>query len=408
MIHRRQRLQAYPGVRVCGSSSFLVANFGTDALRSIKLSMHIIFDLIRLVALIGLLACGGTALQATEMPEYSSFLYDIFAAAHPCAELRQQFASLSLHRTVILSVDQGTEFVLDRPDGSRELTCVLDFLHSHGHSVKAMTLQDTVFLSNQREAVRRVEALSRFAASNPDMISSVVLDVEPDTHPRWDCGDYNMRSSILDEFRGLLRAVKGVSSLYVDAVVPWWFAVQTMFPSVRIAALQGLIDGIYLMVYGEPGGPVVNGTAASVLNRLPPTILTSLRDPVYLAIATYELKSPATEVQEAERLLSAYGSQPAFGGISVFRAGGEYDAPRQVLLVGTVVDAFGQPLIGAQVAFGRVRVPSNECGHFLLRAPAGSRGSLMVRAQKTERQLAPKLNPAGQITDVGEISLKVH
>ena len=366
------------------------------------------FGLIRLLLLIGLFVSLKAAALGAEAPEHSSFLYDVFAAAHPCADLERQFPSLLLHRTVILSVDQGTEFVLDRPDGGRELACVILFLHNHGRSIKAMTLQDPSFLSNQQEAVRRVRALSSFAAANPEMVSSIVVDVEPYTHARWDCGDHNVRSGLLDQFRELLRAVKGVSGLYVDAIVPWWFAVQTTFPSVRLARLQDIVDGIYLMVYGDPGGPVVNGTTESVLNRLPPTMFGSLRDPVYLAIATYELTSPAAEREESERLLSAYRTQLAFGGIAVFRAGGEYNAPRQLLLSGTVVGASGQPLIGAQIAFGGVTVLSNECGQFLLRAPAGNHGSLVVRMRNAKRQLTPKLRSAGQITEVGEVNLKVH
>ena len=362
----------------------------------------------RLLIFISLFIIAGMVVQAAEMPENSSFLYDVFAAAQPCAELEKQLPSLAFRHTVILSVDQGTEFVLDRSDGSRELACVLDLLHSHGHSVKVMTLQDPVFLFDQEEAVRRVRAFSRFAASNPEMISSIVLDVEPYTDPRWDCGDYAMRKGILDQFRGLLRVVKTASSLYVDAVVPWWFAVQTRFPSVRLPALQELTDGIYLMVYGDPGGPVVNGTATAALHRLPPTILAGLRGPIYVAMATYEMQSRAAEAQESEQLQAAYKSQAAFGGISVFRAGGEYNAPRQLLLAGTVVGAAAQPLVGAQIAFGGAEVYSNECGQFLLRAPAGSRGSLVVRAEKIKRRLAPKLRPAGQITEVGEIKLEVH
>jgi hypothetical protein len=271
-----------------------------------------------------------------------------------------------------------------------------------------MTLQDPVFLFRRQEAVRRVRALSSFAVSNPEMIASIVLDVEPYADPRWDCADYTLRSRILEQFRDLLRAVKGASSLYVDAVVPWWFAVQTRFPFVCLRALQELVDGIYLMMYGDPGGPVVNGTASGVLNRLPPAVLASLRAPVYLAIATYELPSLAAELQESKKLKSIYQSQSAFGGISVFRAGGEYAVPRQLLLAGTVVGASGQPLVGAQIAFGGTKITSNECGQFLLRAAGGSRGALVVRTEKTRHSLKLKLRPAGEITELGTIRLNTH
>lgn len=57
--------------------------------------------------------------------EDAVYVYDVFRDKPDCTELVGRLKALPLRPTIILSVEQGPEYILDRPNGERDLACVL-------------------------------------------------------------------------------------------------------------------------------------------------------------------------------------------------------------------------------------------------------------------------------------------
>jgi hypothetical protein len=337
--------------------------------------------------------------------EDSTFVYDIFEGEPTCAIIEQRLAALPLRKTVLLSVEQGAELVLDRPTGSEQLHCALTALRRGSHDVKPMLLQDISFLKNETEAMRRVLSVMQF--SRRSSVRAIVIDIEPYVDEFWDCGSLADKRNTGAQYISLLRKLRDAAlPLKLEAVVPWWYSVERSIPELMPASLFTVADGIYAMFYGDPGGPLVNGAADLVLKRLPKTSPFFGKGRIYIALATYEARSLQHLNHEIEIVRKHYADAPGFSGISVFRAGGPYAAPLLRSISGSVNDAQGTGLASALVRFAESKSQTNSCGHFGLRGNLPPEGDLIVSKAGfqtlSQRVLLP---PPGRVRELGPIRL---
>ncbi len=219
--------------------------------------------------------------------EQSVFVYDTFAQERDCPAIQAYLQSLPLRPTVLLSIEQGADFLLDTPKNAARVSCAVRMLRKHGHQVKAMLLQDHGFLVDQKEAVRRMRSLQQYVAKGGGF-SGALIDVEPHADPDWECGGLEKQRKLADEYVQLLRSLQEAARpLRFEALVPAWFPALTEVPQLQPVNLRAYIDGFYVMVYGDEGGPLVGGSLDRVMQRFPlgNAYLTSARS--YLALATY-------------------------------------------------------------------------------------------------------------------------
>ena len=353
--------------------------------------------LLSVVLLATPLAHGGTP------AEDSVFVYDVFAGAPDCAAIRQRLARLPLRPTVILSVEQGAEFVLDRPAGERQLRCALAELRHTSRRARAMLLQDIGFLRNQEEAVRRVRRLAQLA-SRTGGLAGMVVDIEPYLDPRWACAPAAVRRDIMASYVELLRKLRAAKGrLPLEAAVPWWFASPEVDGSSVVAAL----DGVYVMVYGDEGGPLVGGRAQRVLERVPPKGGFFDGTRVHVALAPYEAESPAHFGREIAHLRQRYAHTRGWAGVAVFHAGSAYGVPLVRSLAGVVQDAHGAAVAGAVVEFSGKKAQTDVCGQFSFRGMTEAEGELVV-SKPGFRGVTVKLRlaPPGAATEVPPIRLE--
>src|SRR5258706_12450393 len=87
--------------------------------------------------LLALASLASSAATGRAPSETSVFVYDLFAAEPDCAHIRERLTALPLRSTVLLSVEQGPEFLPDSPAGQQRLRCALTFLRAHHRRVKA-------------------------------------------------------------------------------------------------------------------------------------------------------------------------------------------------------------------------------------------------------------------------------
>ena len=96
-------------------------------------------------------------------------MYHVFRGTDDCQEVVARLRKLPLRPTVILSVERGREFVLDRPNGEQQLDCVLRYLRASSRSVKALLLQAPSFLIKRKEGAPRENALRHMSFFAPQM-----------------------------------------------------------------------------------------------------------------------------------------------------------------------------------------------------------------------------------------------
>jgi carboxypeptidase family protein len=311
--------------------------------------------------------------------EDSSFVYGVFAGNPTCEQVAQRLAAAPLRSTVLLSVENGQGFLLDQPGGAELLVCALQNLKGSSRAAKALMLQDTSFLDRQEESERRARLLAEFAAANPKLLEGVLIDIEPYVDDRWSCATLAQRRQIGDDYLALLGRLKRVSGkLRVEAAIPWWYILNDDIPELLPDSILKQADGVYFMVYGDEGGPVVSGRAEKVFARLPAARLPSKRGRSYIALATYESHSPAELEAEVAQVRLYYGRAKRFGGVAIFHARSEYDAPLVRVVSGVVTDAQGNGVASAEVEAAGVKVRTNMCGKFTLKGVPQAEATLSV------------------------------
>lgn len=357
------------------------------------------------VALGALLLAPGAA--SAKKLEDSSFVYGVFADNPTCEQVEQRLAAAPLRATVLLSVENGQGFVLDQPGGADLLLCALRNLKGSGRAAKALLLQDPSFLDRTDESARRMRLLDEFDAANRKLLAGAVIDVEPYVEERWSCAALAGKREIGGRYLALLRQLKAAGGkLPVEAAIPWWYVLNDDIPELLPASILEAADGVYFMVYGDEGGPVVNGGAEKVFDRMPVEKLGVRRGKVYIALATYESVSAAQLEAELEQVRRHYAKARGFAGTAVFHATSQYNAPLVRVLSGTVADNEGNGLAAARVECCGVSTATNVCGKFTLKGIPQERATLRVSKEGYEpRSVEVRLFAPGRERELPAILL---
>ncbi len=339
--------------------------------------------------------------------EDSSFVYGIFADNATCEQVEQRLAQAPLRTTVLLSVESGQGFLLDQAGGADLLLCALRNLKGSRREAKALLLQDPSFLDRTEESARRVRMLGEFAQANRKLLAGAVIDVEPYVEERWSCAPLAGKREIGGRYLELLRQLKAAAgTLPLEAAVPWWYVYNDDIPELLPASILGAADGVYFMVYGDEGGPVVNGRADKVFSRMPKEKLRARRGNVYIALATYESVSPAELEAELEQVRRHYAKVPGFAGTAVFHATSQYNAKLVRVLSGVVADSEGHGLAAARVECCGVSTETNACGKFTLKGMPGEQATLNVSKEGYEpRAVEVRLFAPGRERELPPIQL---
>lgn len=337
------------------------------------------------------------------------FIYDAFQGRTTCQQVVNHLKKLPLRRTLILSIEQGPEFLLDRLGGDALLNCVLSSLPPPAQQVKALFLQDVSFMQNDKEAVRRAALLRRFVHEYPGKLAAAQMDVEPYATEEWGCGTNSNRRALARSMVGLLRKVRTqLDGFPLGLDAGWWYAaVGKEIPEVAPANLFKSVDELYLMVYGDPGGPVVGGSAERILERLDAPMFFAGPGRVYVALASYEYKSPQHLQEQMRSIQGRLAKRKTFAGFAIFHAANAFNAPLVRMISGVVNGPDGRGLAGVTVESGRFRGTSNRCGQYGLRGLPGPGAQVILRRDgyQTEQRTVEALK-LGEPHDLGIIQLK--
>ncbi len=339
------------------------------------------------------------------------YVYDLFQGAPDCAALAGRLKQLPLRPTVILSIEQGIEFLLDRPNGEALLVCALKHLRGArpGHRVKALLLQDASFLDENSEAMRRVDLLAKVAARNKGLLAGAQIDVEPYVVEKWGCCPTEERRALMRSLHRLLgEARRALRPLPLGVVAPWWYpAVGSEIPEAAPEALYAVADEIYLMAYGDEGGPLVGGDAGRVLDRVDAPAFIAGRGRMHVAFATYEYQSPEHLRAEIEAVRHRLSKRPTFAGTAIFHAASKYNVPLARFVTGIVTDADGGGVAGVEVEAAGIRGQASSCGQFTLRGlPAESATLVLKKPGFRARSMAVQPPAPGAVLDLGKIILE--
>jgi hypothetical protein len=284
-------------------------------------------------------------------------------------------------RHLFLSVEEGPRLILDDPVNARRIADLLDRAGDKlGLTVDAMLLQDPAWASDPDGAVDRVGHVlafqrARVSAGRPGF-SGLHFDIEPFAEDAWPCADVGERRRIVRNLQAVFARIalvvrQGRPPLRLTAALPWWLGVfATDVPEIAPDHWLGALDEAVLMVYGEPGGPLVGESAAAILTRLGSDRLwmglpqgRGLR----IGLATYEYRDEAAIVASMRQLESNLAGRQGFDGFAVFADGQPFDVPLAAALAGRVVDGAGQPVVGAVIRVDAQATRSTSCGGFGLR-----------------------------------------
>jgi hypothetical protein len=341
-------------------------------------------------------------------PEDAIYVYDLFQGAPTCSELQERVAGHALRSTIILSVEQGPDFLLDQPFGEAALGCVLNHARGGSRWVKALFLQDPGFLSQPEEAVRRAALLGDFAARHPGLLAGVQVNIEPYVSKDWTRAGPAQRRRILARLAALLADLRApLKGLPLGLTVSWWYpAVTAEIPEAAPEAWLRVADEVYVMAYGDAGGPLVGGSARRVLERVHESLFAG-RGRVHLAVAAHEYRSPQHLDGELATIRERLAAYPGFAGTAVFHAASPFDVPLVRVLVGTVKDPRNRALAGVVVRAGKLRAQTEEDGRFTLRGLPGERADLVLsRPGFRARRLRVELAQPGLEQDLGRITLR--
>jgi len=112
---------------------------------------------------------------------------------------------------------------------------------------------------------------------------------------------------------------------------------------------------------------VVAGSADRILSRIKLSRIFSGPGRVYVALGTYEYRSPQQLQTELETVRRELAVRPHFAGTSVFHAQSQFDAPLIRIVSGVVTDSNGQNLKDVEVEADGAHDTTNRCGKFSLR-----------------------------------------
>ena len=357
------------------------------------------------------LGCGRLAAPAGDAapaaPDTAMWVYG--ATGWTPAEWDQhlgRFAAMA--RRLYLSVEDGARLLVDDPDG-RWLGELLDRATGrYGLAVEAMLLQDPGWTRDPAGAAERVARVVAFDAARRARgrpgFAGLHFDIEPHSEESWACASAAERAATLGSLhevfrraRAAARAGQAARPLPLSAALPWWLGrLSVEVPSAAPAEWLVELDEVVLMVYGDPGGPLVGESSAAVLRRIDDARLwrnlpsgRGLR----IGLATFEYKDLATLRAAIGEVTAALGARPGYRGVAIFANDQVYDAPLVPFVEGQVVDASGSPVAGAVLRGAAHEVASNRCGGF------GFKGLPLegVSLEVTARGFAPARVPMGRL-----------
>ncbi len=285
-------------------------------------------------------------------------------------------------RHLYASVEDGPNFLLQDEFRSADIQRVVGALRDRaGILTHAMILQDTRWLDDAEGARQRLARVVAVNRTYPERaFAGVQVDVEPQTLEDWECGGIPERRGLMQKLQTLLARVAsaipapgkdGGGRLQLSAALPWWIGSPSAdIPEASPRRFFESLDEIVLMAYGDPGGPLVGGSAQALLHRLDDARL--WRDipagkGIRIGLATYEYASAADLLAVTRGLDRAFASQKAYRGTAIFHSTGSYGAPLTASLRGLVQDAAGQPVAHASLKVGGRQTATNRCGHFVVR-----------------------------------------
>jgi hypothetical protein len=270
----------------------------------------------RVVLVLGLLGGSAHAL------EDSVWVYRLLNDNPDCPTITRRLGEMKLRPTVIVSIEGGG-FVLDRPNGREQLRCLIDALQASGRRAKLLLLQDTYYLSDDLEALRRMRLVASYAREER-RVAGVVVDIEPYLDAEWKSGAVTTRRAVAYRFLRLLRQLRQAAKpLPMDAAIPWWLSSAEGVPELRPRHIFHAMSGAYVMLYGL-GGRKEDGLTDRIVKRFPQSDPLLKRGRVYLTLATEDEDSPEKLERDLEFLRKTYHGAKGFAGTSVFHAGTNY------------------------------------------------------------------------------------
>jgi hypothetical protein len=289
-----------------------------------------------------------------------------------------RFATIA--RRLYLSVEDGPRLLVDEPDGGRRLGEILDRASGRfGLAVHAMLLQDPSWVADPVGAVERVTRVVAFhaarRASGRPGFAGLHFDIEPHSEEAWPCAAAADRAAILRSLQDVFRRARAAtragfpaSGPRLSAALPWWLGhLSAEVPAAAPAEWLVELDEVVLMVYGDPGGPLVGESGAAVLRRVDDARLWRNLPPgrgVRIGLATFEHRDVAALRVTIGEVTARLGGRPGFHGVAIFANDQVYDAPLVPLLEGRVLDMSGTPVAGARIRSAGHEVDTNRCGRF--------------------------------------------
>jgi hypothetical protein len=331
------------------------------------------------------IAAADIAVWVYDLPQWTENRWETRSAALPPGT--QPFGSGAQPyrlgpRHVYASVEEGPRFLLDDEFQAAHLQRLAGLLREHGGiAVHAMLLQDTRWLDDPAGARDRLTRLLQLNRYRPEQaFAGVHVDVEPHSLEAWDCGGIPERRTLILKLQGLLTQLsQGMASSgkatkrrpLLSAALPWWIGpLSADIPEASSGRWLESLDEIVLMAFGDPGGPLVGGSARALLRRLENGHLwTGLPagKGIRIGLATYEYASAADLAATIRELDRGLARQPAYRGTAIFHSGSSYGAPLAASIRGLVQDASGKPVAGAGIRAGDRQTVTNRCGRFIFR-----------------------------------------
>jgi len=277
-----------------------------------------------------------------------------------------------------LSVEAGSRLLVDDPADADRIGAVLDAAACLGLQVEAMVLQDPGWLKDSEGAAVRAARVIAFdrarrAAGRPGFIG-LHFDIEPHTEEEWVCGNATARRDMLRRLRDVFGRIArardevGAPRLMLSAALPWWLgSLSSEMPEAAPSALLTHLDEMVLMVYGDPGGPLVGESAAAALRRVDDTRIWSQIPPgrgLRVGLATYEYRDEAALEIAIREIAAHLGGRAGFRGAAVFELDQPFSAPLAVSIAGHVRDSGGTPIQGARIQVANRTAATNRCGLF--------------------------------------------
>lgn len=308
-----------------------------------------------------------------------------------------------------LSIEDGPRLLVDDPDGIRLGEFLDRATGRFGLAVEAMLLQDPGWAGDPAGAAERVRRVVAYQASRrargQSGFAGLHFDIEPHSEEVWACATPAERAATLRSLHEVFRRARAAVQEgapaprpQLTAALPWWLGhLSVEVPNAAPAEWLVELDEVVLMVYGDPGGPLVGESVPAIARRIDDARL--WRDlpagrGLRIGLATFEHKDLAALRATIAGVESTFGARAGFRGVAIFANDQVWNAPLVPFVEGRVVDASG----GGGVAGARLRgaghdVVANRCGGF------GFKGLPVegVELEVTARGYRPTRVPVGQL-----------